>query len=74
MKDALLPDSVKISLLDADYLLVELDLTQGDIKLSWLRPVIGSEIEHGLGIAVSMALELKHELKKTHSLLCKQGR
>ena len=58
-----------IHLIDMDFLRLELDTNHCSAEVKWLRQVSSKEHRSGLELALSIAMELKTELKKTHSLL-----
>lgn len=64
-------EPVTLSLIDMDFIAVELDTHNCNTEVKWLRQVeVGSdEYWRGLGMALRVALELQAEQRKTHTLV-----
>ncbi|WP_162056355.1 hypothetical protein [Pontibacter pamirensis] len=64
-------EPMALSLIDMDFIAVELDVHNYNTEVKWLRQVkVGSdEYWRGLGVALRVALELQAELRKTRALV-----
>lgn len=56
-------------MIDMDFLTVEPDINNCEVEVEWLRQVSSEEYRRGLEVALSVALELKTELRKTCALV-----
>lgn len=71
MKNELPQEPVTITLIDMDFIAVELDGNSCEAEVKWLRQVKvnSEEYRRGLEVALSIALELKKELRKTYAFV-----
>ncbi|RDV10377.1 hypothetical protein DXT99_26435 [Pontibacter diazotrophicus] len=69
MKNRLPKELVTISLTDMDFIALELDINNCNIEIKWLRQTNSDEYQRGLKVALTIALELKKELRKTNALV-----
>ncbi|RDV10350.1 hypothetical protein DXT99_26570 [Pontibacter diazotrophicus] len=69
MKNKLPKELVTVSLIDMDFIALELDINNHNAEVKWLRQTSSDEYRRGLRIALNIALELKKELRKTNALV-----
>ena len=71
MKNKLPKQMVTVSLIDIDFVALELDINNHDVEVKWLRQIEANSAEYlrGLGLVFRVALELQAELRKTHALV-----
>lgn len=69
MQNELPQERVLLSFIDADFVVVEIDINHCSAEVKWLRQASGEEYRRGLEIALSVALELKKQLRKTQALV-----
>lgn len=69
MQDEFPQGPVALSFIDADFLVVELDLNRCSAEVKWLRQASGEEYRLGLELALGVACELKRELRRTLALV-----
>ena len=69
MKNEFPRKPVVVSFIDADFLVLELDVNRCKAEIRWLRQASSEEYRRGLELAFSVASELKAELRKTLALV-----
>lgn len=69
MQNKLPQEPVSLSFIEADFVVVALDINHCSTEVKWLRQVNGEEYRRGLEIALSISAELKAELRKTLALV-----
>ncbi|WP_139237248.1 hypothetical protein [Pontibacter akesuensis] len=61
-------EPVTLSLMDAGFITVVLDLNSCHVEVRWLRQVSAAECGHPLRLVLRIAREMQAELRKTQAL------
>ncbi|MFD3001369.1 hypothetical protein ACFS7Z_13425 [Pontibacter toksunensis] len=69
MQNELPQERVTLSFMDADFLVIAVDVNHCSAEIKWLRQVSSEECRRGLKLVLHIAAALKTELRKTQALV-----